>query len=133
MADKSWKAFERRIAKLFGCKRRGADFRGEHGGKDDLTHDWYAVEIKLLARPCFSDMLAACKQAEYASVVPGIEQRHPVAIVKRKRDLDSDALVCMRLQTWLDWNLAQCAFCKGTYPVRHDGTYNVCDDCRQVP
>lgn len=117
MASKSWKAWELRVAKLFGCKRRGPDFRGEHGGKDDLTHDRYAVEVKLLGRPCFADLLAACNQAEQASQIPikirgkdevveriEWQEREPIAIVKRLRDKDADALVCMRLETWLQWH-----------------------------
>ena len=106
--DKSWKSWERRVAKLFGCKRRGADFRGENGGKDDLTHAWYSVEIKLLSRPCFADMLAACKQAEGAAPVPvgngDYVMREPIAIVKKKGSLDDDALVIQRLGSFKAWH-----------------------------
>ena len=106
--DKSWKAWERRVAKLFGCKRRGADFRGENGGKDDLTHDYWAVECKLLSRPTFGQMLEAAKQAEAAGAVVEVEEgfsRHPIAIVKRKFDEDADALVIQRLGTFKAWHL----------------------------
>jgi hypothetical protein len=118
--DKSWKAFERRIAKLFGCKRRGADFRGENGGKDDLTHSLYAVECKLLSKPTYGAMLEACRQAEGAAMVTRTTavnyeakeitlnreiERHPIAIVKRKGDRDEDALVIQRLSTFREWHL----------------------------
>jgi hypothetical protein len=101
MPDKSWKAFERRLAALFGCKRRGPDFRGEDGGNDDLTHPHWSVEAKLLGAPTYSAMLAACKQAE-----ANARGREPVAVVKRKSAQDKDALVVMRLETFRDWRLA---------------------------
>jgi hypothetical protein len=100
MADKAWKAFERRIAKFFGCKRRGADYGGAEGGKDDLTHAHYAVECKLLSRPSFQAMLSAARQAEGSA-----RGREPVAIIKRKNDLDADALVVMRLETFRQWRV----------------------------
>lgn len=122
--SKSWKNWELRVAKLFGCKRRGPDFRGEHGGKDDLTHAWYAVEVKLLARPTYQQMLDACRQAESAAPIAKVEtdfdcgmdpfkphttvtevRREPIAIVKRKGDRDEDALVIQRLATFRDWHI----------------------------
>lgn len=122
MPTKSWKSWELRVAKMFGCKRRGPDFRGENGGKDDLTHPLYAVECKLLARPTYAEMLAACRQAEGAAAKSTITQwvdmdhdektvtvsvgdRHPIAIVKRKGDRDEDALVIQRLATFKAWHL----------------------------
>jgi len=87
--DKSWKAFERRISKLFGGKRRGP-----YRGSDVIVPGW-SIECKLLARPSFGVMLAACRQAEGERDNP---QDIPLAIIKRKYDADDDALVCMRLQ-----------------------------------
>lgn len=100
MADKSWKAFERRIGLVFGCKRRGADYGDADGGKDDLTHEHYSVECKLLGKPTFQQLLDACKQSEGAA-----RGREPIAIVKRKRDLDEDSLVIMRLATFREWRM----------------------------
>jgi hypothetical protein len=114
LADKAWKQFERRIAKLFGCKRRGPLFRTEHGGTDDLTHDFWAVECKLLSVPTFGAMLEACRQAEASARVhvPGplvgetsIRERQPIAIVKKKGAADEDALVVMRLAAFKAWHL----------------------------
>jgi hypothetical protein len=106
MADKSWKAFERRIAKLFGCKRRGADFRGELGGKDDLTHAHYSVECKLLSRPQWNDIERACIQAECAAYETATSpSREPIAIIKKKFDEDDNAFVVSRLSTWKTWHL----------------------------
>lgn len=103
MSDASWKAFERRIAKLFpGGRRRGADTRGENAGKSDVICDAWAPECKLLGRPSFADLLSAARQAE-ANAKP---LQTPVAVVKRKRDRDMDALVVMRLETFADWFLS---------------------------
>lgn len=106
--DKSWKALERRIAKLFGCTRRGPIFRSPDGGTDDLTHAWYAVECKLLSRPTYSEMLNACRQAEGSGArLPMADgrSREPIAIVKKKGAPDGDALVIQRLSTFRAWHL----------------------------
>jgi hypothetical protein len=94
--DKAWKAWERRVAKLFGGIRRGADTRGEDGGKTDVIHDHWAIEVKLLGSPGYADLLAACKQAEENAK----EGQEPVAVVKRKNKQDVDALVVQRLETF---------------------------------
>ncbi len=100
MADKSWKAFERRIAAMVGGKRRGADYRNREagGGKDDIVHPEISCECKLLSSVSWCDLLNAAKQAE-RNAAPG---KLPVAIVKRKGSLDRDALVVMRLERFLD-------------------------------
>lgn len=98
MPDKPWKQFERRIAKLFGGKRRGSDFRSETSGKDDIIHPVYSIETKLLSRPSFSDLQDAVEQAERNSPPTKV----PLAIVKRKNADDRDSLVVMRLETFLE-------------------------------
>jgi hypothetical protein len=100
MADKSWKAWERRCAKYLGGERRGADYGDMRGGKNDLLHQTLSVECKLLARPTYQQMLDACRQAEAAVEHPG---QTPIGVIKRKRDRDDDALVVMRLRTYRDW------------------------------
>lgn len=100
MPDAAWKAWERRIASRIGGRRRGCDVGGTNGGKDDVIHPHFSVQCKLLGRPNFSDCLGAAKQAERDAK----PHQEPVAIVKRKRSLDVDALVVMRLETWLDWH-----------------------------
>jgi hypothetical protein len=104
MPDAAWKAFERRVAKLFpNGRRRGADTRSETGGKSDIVCDGWAPECKLLSRPSFSALLDAAHQAERNAQALQV----PVAIVKRKRDRDHDALVVMRLETFRKWFLAR--------------------------
>lgn len=99
MPDASWKAFERRISKALGGQRRGAETRGPRGGRTDVIHDVWGVECKLLGRSGHADILSAVRQAERNSTATQI----PVAIVKRKGDRDTDSLVSMRLETWLEW------------------------------
>jgi len=99
MTDHAWKAFERRIAKKTGGQRRGADYGDREGGKNDIIHDAFSIECKLLARPSYQQMLDACRQSEAAAT----SAQMPVAIVKRKRDRDDDTLVIMRLEEWERW------------------------------
>ena len=66
-----------------------------------MIADGWAPECKLLGRPSFSDLLEACRQAE-ANAEP---LQTPVAVVKRKRDRDTDALVVMRLESFREWFL----------------------------
>jgi len=102
--DAGWKQFERRVARLLAggdpaIRRRGPDVSDADGGKTDIVHPGFGVECKLLARSGHADILEAVRQAERNS--KGTQT--PIAIVKRKRDLDRDSLVCMSLGTWLQW------------------------------
>ena len=103
MADKSWKAFERRICKLFGGQRRGADYGDSRGGKNDcVSVAGFSIELKLLKRPTYQQMFDACVQAENNSEnIIDI----PIAVVKKNLQglKDKDALVVMRLGTFLDF------------------------------
>ena len=92
--DKAWKAFERRIARVFGGKRRGP-----RPGSDVIAPGW-SIECKLLSRPSYSAMLEACRQAEGERECP---QDIPVGVIKRKGDRDSDALVVMRLAVFSEY------------------------------
>lgn len=94
----SWKDFERRIAKLFHGQRRGA-YTGTHGhGKTDVIVDGWAIECKLYGRPNYALLLEAAQQAERNAENP---LDIPVAITKRKGDHDKNALVVMRLETFM--------------------------------
>lgn len=100
MADKSWKAFERRIAKAVNGQRRGADFRNRErgGGKDDIVHDHLSIEVKLLKNVSYCNLLDAAKQAERNAE----DGKLPIAIIKKKNARDADALVVMRLERFLE-------------------------------
>jgi len=95
-----WKEFEARIAARFGGRRRGAQTSRDRCGLPDcIDTPGYAIECKLLGRPGYADLVAAARQAERAADPTEL----PVAVVKRKRAEDRDALVVLRLETFLDW------------------------------
>ena len=98
---KTWKSFELRVAKWFGGRRRGADFRNRYaaGGRNDVIKEGWSIECKLLARPSFGEMLAAVKQAEAARDNP---DDIAVAVVKRNGDRDDDSLFIFRKREFLD-------------------------------
>jgi hypothetical protein len=59
----------------------------------------WSIEVKLLGRPGYADLLEAVRQAERAAQPAEL----PIAVVKRKRADDADALVVLRLETFLAW------------------------------
>lgn len=101
MPDAAWKAWERTVARWFGGQRRGASTRGKSGGLTDVICPGFAIEAKLLSRPSYSDLLAACLQAE-RNGEPGAL---PVAVVKRKNQRTVDALCVIRLDVFSQWFL----------------------------
>jgi hypothetical protein len=102
VADKAWKAFERRIAMLFGTKRNGCvtGDGSEGSGSADLENDAFSVECKLLSRPTWGEIIDACNQSE-RNATP---LKQPIAIIKKK-GAGQETVVCMRLSTWLGWHL----------------------------
>lgn len=95
-----WQKFEERIAEVFGGRRRGAATSEAGRGKSDVVGaEGWSIEVKLLARPCFQDLLDAACQAERNAD----DDEIPLAIVKRKGDHDINALVVMRLETFEEW------------------------------
>ena len=60
----------------------------------------FSVEVKLLSRPSFGDMLNAVRQAANAREN---EDDLPVAVVKKKYADDSDTLFIMRRDDFLAW------------------------------
>lgn len=100
LADKPWKAFERTVCKLFGGRRRGADYGGYPKGKNDCIAEGWSIECKLLKKPTYGLIFAACEQAEVARESP---QDIPVAVVKKKGARVMDSLVCFRMETFLEF------------------------------
>jgi hypothetical protein len=96
----SWKAWERRVAKIFGGKRRGAYVSDGKIGKNDIIVDGWSIEVKLLKRPTYQQMFDACIQAEKNSE---ISSDIPIAIVKKKGVRDKNALVIMRLEQFKEF------------------------------
>lgn len=101
MADASWKAWERRIAKWFQGQRRGADYadRYSQAGKNDIIVDGFSIEAKLYKRPSYGMIKKAIRQAEAAKEDPN---DIAVAIIKKKYDLDEDAIMAMSPKEFLD-------------------------------
>ncbi len=67
-----------------------------------MIHEFWSLEAKLLSRPSFSDLLGAAKQAE-ANAGP---YQCAIAVVKKKRAHDADALVVFRLDNFREWFVA---------------------------
>ena len=101
MTDKGWKKWERYVCKLFGGRRRGADFRSNTGGgKNDCIKPGWSIECKYHKQLGYATILSACNQSEQA-------REHvldiPIAVVKRPGDRNKNALVCMRLETFMKY------------------------------
>jgi hypothetical protein len=101
MADRAWKAFERRVARLFGGRRRGPDTRDVDAGKSDVCGvPGFAIECALGRKYTgYTAMLEKARQAERNAR----DHELPVAVLKAPRIADTDALVVMRLPTFLAW------------------------------
>ncbi len=99
MTDKTWKARERRVCKLLGATRRGADTSDGRDGKNDCKDCWASVEIKNWTRPTFGVILEEVRKSE-ARARP---DQLPIAITYRKGMKDLDGVVSMRLETFLEW------------------------------
>jgi hypothetical protein len=100
MSDKPWKAFERRVAQVFGGQRRGAYTGNGRQGKADIIKAGWSIECKLYSNPDYDTLLEAARQAEKNAEQPG---DIPVAVVKRLRGRDDNALVVMRLETFREF------------------------------
>ena len=106
MGDKSWKAFERRVAAWFpNGRRRGPDTRDAHAGKSDVICDDWSPECAVLERGSlnYSKILAKVLQSE-RNAEPG---KIPVTIVKAKHAEDRDALVVFRAEVFRSLILAR--------------------------
>lgn len=106
MTDKAWKAFERRIAAVFGGQRRGAHTSDGVHGKSDIIKSGWSIECKLYSNPDFDTLLQAARQAERNAET---SLDIPVAIVKRLRGRDENTLVVMRLDVFRDHFVNVCA------------------------
>jgi len=96
----SWKAWERRVAAIFGGKRRGAYVSDGVTGKNDIIVDDWSIEVKLLKRPTYQQMYDACMQAENNREK---DTDIPIAVVKKNGVRDKNALVIMRLEQFREF------------------------------
>jgi len=87
----TWKGWERTVAKWFNATRRGADYGGYSGGKNDVKLAGWSIEVKLLSNPHWSDIVGAVHQAEAARANP--DDIAVVVIRKKGQPLDSALFV----------------------------------------
>ena len=99
MPTNTWKAFERFVSKYLGGTRRGADFRSATGGKNDVIHEWLSIECKYNARPSWSLIRQALRQAIGAAT----EEQLPIAVIKKRGEADEDAVVCVPIKFFKEW------------------------------
>lgn len=99
MPDKVWKRVERDVAAYFGGERRGADFRDESGGKNDILKEGYSIEVKHRKSPRWGEITAAVKQAKDAAEPGDIA----CAVIHQKGSKIKNSLVVMTLEDFIDW------------------------------
>ena len=85
MPDKSWKAFERRVAKDLGGRRTSIL------GGEDIEHPIYSIECKLL-----SDIPQWLIKLWTQTAFNCPDSKTPLAIVKEKNRNDDNAFVILR-------------------------------------
>lgn len=102
MADRSWKAFERRVARLVGGYRVGPDHRK---AGSDVNAPLFCYQNKLTK----GDLVVLrrwldgiCQSASHYDHEWCGGQAIGVVVQKAPRVLDVDALVTLRLGDWLD-------------------------------
>ena len=96
----TWKRFELMVARKFGGKRRGPEYRTATGGTNDVEVEGFSIECKYGAQMGYKKILDACKQAQQARES---EYDIPIAVVKQKGYNNDDALVCMTITEFVEW------------------------------
>jgi hypothetical protein len=107
MADKFWKAVERRIAKLFGTERIGA----KNGNcQPDFINDWLVGEVVCHAVPKWiraehEQAIRRVREVKATSSLDGREyvEKLPILVIHEKGEDASTDLVVLRLSDFVDW------------------------------
>jgi hypothetical protein len=95
MADKSWKAFERRMARDVGTER--IPVTGERAGADCATSLFcFQFKLRRSLPGWLWEWLAGIVGSAEASGKVG------VLVLKKPRQEDADALVVLRWKDWVD-------------------------------
>ena len=93
MADKSWKAFERRLAERVGGKR--IPITGERDGADVVADSFvYQAKLRRGLPSYLREWLRGITEAGERSGTTG------VVVWKEPRARDDDAVVVLRLKDW---------------------------------
>jgi hypothetical protein len=95
MSDKSWKAFERRMARDVGTER--IPVTGERAGAD-CTNRLFCFQFKL--RRVFPDYLWTWLDGIVGRAATS--GKVGVLVIKKPHQRDSDALVVVRWRDWVD-------------------------------
>lgn len=78
MTDKSWKAFERRVAAFFGCERNPLSGRNSKHSASDTLHRYLFIECKQSKRHAVISLWDKCK------VLAKKEDKFPVVCLSEK-------------------------------------------------
>lgn len=98
MADKFWKAVERRIAKLFGTERIGA----KNGNcQPDFVNDWLVGEVVCHDLPQW--VWTEYSQATLRAHELRDKTRLPILVIHEKNGLVEDDVVMLRLNDFVEW------------------------------
>lgn len=87
MADKAWKAFERVVAKFFGCQRNSLSGGNSKVSRSDTTHSKFFIECKLHASPAIWSLYEETREKAKK------EKKLPVVAVRKKNK--EGFLVCV--------------------------------------
>ena len=103
MADKLWKAVERRIAKYLGGERVPITGR-QRGSAPDIKHEWLSIEVKQReSLPAW--VHDAMDQATSSQIFMPVEAKFqlPVVILHETGKRIEDDYVVLRLEDFRDW------------------------------
>ena len=115
MADKLWKAVERRIAKYLGGERVPITGR-QRGSAPDIKHEWLSIEVKQRdSLPAWvHDAMDQAEKSALNLMHPGrfneqgfalvsISRQLPVVILHQTGKRIEDDYVVLRLEDFRDW------------------------------
>lgn len=97
MASKRWKSVESYYCASLGGKRRGADYGGADGGKNDCICEKYSVEIRHRQKVSFREIVEQVNKA----VERAEDGQTPLHIVHTPGTKLDDGLVVMRFSDFL--------------------------------
>lgn len=98
MADKFWKAVERRVAKLFGTERIGAK---NGNNQPDFVNDWLVGEVVCHDVPKW--IRDEHRQALYHRQSRNLWHHLPILVIHEKGEDELTDLVVLRLTDFVDW------------------------------
>jgi len=98
MADKAWKAFERRVARDHGCERTPVSGRQQDKGGLDWENAMFCAQVKL----GYNEPGYLRKWLDGITRHAEARQKVGIVIWKPKQAHDENALVILRYRDWLD-------------------------------